>query len=105
MPIPILDDIISYGRLGWGIVSGLNRWRKTRKRILTPQEKLELRGRWKPQFETWILEHNRKQLRHDCIIRDMKRMDHYPNVRRERERNFVMVPCRVNRYLRARNNG
>jgi len=80
MPIPFLDEAISYGKVGGSIIAAARRWWKARKRRLTPQEKLELRVKWKPQFETWIAEHYREQLRQDCIIRDMKRMDHYPQI-------------------------
>jgi hypothetical protein len=74
------DDFISYGKLGWNVISSIWRFWRGRTRRLTPQEKLEQRVKWKPQFEAWILDHNRRKLRHDCIIRDMKRIDHYPNL-------------------------
>jgi hypothetical protein len=78
------DDLIAYGKLGWNVTSGIWRFWRGRTRHLTPQEKLERRVKWKPQFEAWILEHNRKHLRHDCIVRDMKRLDCYPNIADER---------------------
>lgn len=81
MPIPILDEVISYGKVAWGLVSYLWRWARRNKRNLTPQQKLELRAKWKPQVEAWLLEHERKKLRQDCIIRDMKRMDNYPDTK------------------------
>src|SRR5215213_7209028 len=35
MPIPILDDVISYGKLGWAAVRGLWRFTQRNKRKLT----------------------------------------------------------------------
>jgi hypothetical protein len=51
-----------------------------RKRRLTPSQVIELRSRWKPQFERHISENFRRELRNDVIIRDMKRIDAYPNL-------------------------
>jgi hypothetical protein len=84
MPVPILDDIISYGKVAWGVVRYLWRWARRNRRNLTPQQKLELRARWKPPVESWLLKHNREKLRHDCIVRDMKRIDEYPNAKKGR---------------------
>lgn len=46
---------------------------------ITPQEILALRAKWKPQFSEWLLTHNHKKLRTDVIVRDLKRMDNYPD--------------------------
>jgi hypothetical protein len=51
-----------------------------RKRRLTPSQVIELRSEWKPQFEKYLWETYSKKLRTDVIIRDMKRLDAYPNV-------------------------
>jgi hypothetical protein len=51
-----------------------------RHRRLSPSEIVELRQKWKPEFEKHILETRRQQLRKDVIIRDMKRLDDYPNI-------------------------
>ena len=80
MPIPFLDEAISYGKVGGSIIAAARRWWKAKKRRLTPQEKLEQRIKWKPLFEAWVAKHYSEQLRQDCIIRDMKRMDHYPQI-------------------------
>jgi hypothetical protein len=42
-------------------------------------ERLERRAKWKPIFEELILVRRRDQLRSDVIIRDVRRMDHYPD--------------------------
>jgi hypothetical protein len=81
MPIPILDEIISYGKVFLGLASHLWRWTQRNKRKLTPKERLEQRAKWKPQVEAWLLEHEREKLRNDCIIRDMRRMDNYPDTK------------------------
>jgi hypothetical protein len=50
------------------------------KRHLTPSQVMELRSKWRPQFEKHIWETHSKGLRSDVIIRDMKRIDAYPDV-------------------------
>lgn len=77
----IFGELVSYGRVFWNIVSSVWSWRNRRQRKLTPQERLELRAKWKPAVEAWIHEHDRKKLRHDCIIRDVRRLDHYPEAK------------------------
>src|SRR5262245_10270226 len=76
----VLNDWIPYGKVVWSAATGVWRFYRRNRRKLTPQQKLELRAKWKVQVESWILTHNRQKLRHDCIIRDMKRMDRYPDV-------------------------
>jgi hypothetical protein len=78
MPIPVLDEFIAYGKVGWGVVSYLWRWARRNKRNLTPQDRLALRTKWKPTFEQFLLDRRQKKLNQDVIIRDMRRMDHYP---------------------------
>jgi hypothetical protein len=80
----LFDEFVGYGRLGWSIVSGLWKFWRGRTRRLTPQQKLELRGKWKPQVETWIRKQYAKKLRLDVIVRDMKRMDKYPETAKGR---------------------
>ncbi len=55
-------------------------WSKIRpkRRVLTPAQIVESRQKWKAEVEPWIVENCRKKLRHDVIIRDMKRIDRYP---------------------------
>lgn len=51
-----------------------------RKRRLSAAEILELRQKWRPQFEEEIWKNDKEKLRKDIIIRDIKRIDTYPNV-------------------------
>lgn len=52
-----------------------------KRRLLGPSasEKLERRAKWKPIFEELILERRRSKLRSDVIIRDIRRLDQYPD--------------------------
>lgn len=74
----LFDEIVGYGKLGWSIGSGIWKFIRGRKRRLTPQQKLELRAKWKPQVEDWLRKQYAKELRLDVVVRDMKRMDKYP---------------------------
>src|SRR5579863_3175001 len=49
-------------------------------RRLSPAQVIELRSKWKPQFERHIWENFKRELRTDVIIRNMKRLDEYPNL-------------------------
>jgi hypothetical protein len=53
----------------------------SRLKPMPPQKKLELRQKWKPLFEEHIRDHFVKKLRSDVIIRDVKRLDQYPDVK------------------------
>ena len=50
-----------------------------RRRRLTPSQIVELRQKWKPQFEKRVGHTHREGVGDDVIIRDMKRMDDYPD--------------------------
>ena len=52
-----------------------------KRRIFGPSasEKLERRSEWKPVFEELILERRHRKLRSDVIIRDVRRLDQYPD--------------------------
>ena len=52
-------------------------WRKPR---LTNEEKIERRERWRPIFEAEVTKNWREKLRSDVIIRDVRRMDKYPDI-------------------------
>jgi hypothetical protein len=80
MPVPGLSEAIAIGRIVWsGVTGGVKFWRR-RKRHLTPQETLAARARWKPTFTEWLQNQSHNELRTDVIIRDIKRMDNYPDV-------------------------
>ena len=53
---------------------------RRRRRQLSPAQILELRQKWKPLFEEEIRKTHTQKLRKDIIIRDVKRLDNYPNV-------------------------
>lgn len=48
---------------------------------MPPQKKIEQRQKWKPKFEEHIRDYFIKKLRSDVIIRDVKRVDQYPNTK------------------------
>ncbi len=54
-------------------------------RRLEPSEVIQIRQRWKKEFETKIFERRRDGLRTDVIIRDMKRVDSYPNINEKKK--------------------
>jgi hypothetical protein len=51
-----------------------------KRRRLTNSEIIDLRKKWKAEIEPHILETHRKKLRQDVIIRDMRRIDNYPDI-------------------------
>lgn len=52
-----------------------------RRRHLTPSQKLASRQRWKPEFEARVFHTHQSELREDVIIRDMTRLDSYPDIK------------------------
>ena len=81
MPIPFLSETIAIGRVVWSTVSGGWKFWRGRKRRLSPQETLTLRTKWKPLFSEWLQLQTHQRLRTDVIIRDIKRMDRYPETK------------------------
>lgn len=57
---------------GWKFIRG-------RRRDLTPAQVVQLRQKWKQEFEEKLSERRAKNLRTDVIIRDVKRVDGYPH--------------------------
>lgn len=51
---------------------------KRNKRCLTQTDRVNLRAKWEDEFQSKLLERRRKQLRSDVIIRDIQRVDDYP---------------------------
>lgn len=49
-------------------------------RPMENHEKIALRQKWKPKFEDHIRENHVKKLRSDVIIRDVRRVDQYPDL-------------------------
>ena len=54
-----------------------------RRRTLTNSQRLALRQKWKPQFEAKIWDTYRRKLRSDVIIRDLRRVDTYPDLKKD----------------------
>ncbi|MEZ5847337.1 MAG: hypothetical protein R3C70_11375 [Geminicoccaceae bacterium] len=50
----------------------------------TPAEQIALQGRWKPVLEEIIFDNWRSNLRKDVIIRDVERLDNYPETTEKR---------------------
>jgi len=50
-----------------------------KQRRLSTHEIVQLRQKWKNEFETQLLERRQAGLRSDVIVRDMRRLDNYPN--------------------------
>jgi len=48
---------------------------------MPPQQKIELRQKWKPRFEEHIRDRFARKIRSDVIIRDVKRVDQYPDTK------------------------
>jgi hypothetical protein len=61
----------------WAAVRG-------RKRRLTPEQVLDLRQKWKKEIEPKLWERTQEKLRMDVIIRDVKRLDEYPDSRNDK---------------------
>jgi hypothetical protein len=54
---------------------------RNKHRRLTNSQKIELRQKWKPLFETYIWEQHRNKLTSEIIVRDMRRIDNYPEAK------------------------
>jgi hypothetical protein len=74
--------MLEYLSFGFAYQVGKDLYARVRgaQRRLTPSQVVELRSKWKPQFEERIWDNHRKELRCDAIIRDMKRIDKYPEL-------------------------
>jgi len=51
---------------------------RSSKRHLSSSEKIQLRQKWKKEFESELLRRKKEGLRCDVILRDMNRVDNYP---------------------------
>ncbi len=77
MPFPF-SEYLNLGKAGWSAGSFLWRWFRRHRRNLTPQEKLDLRLKWKPEVEKWVAERKHEHGDDEVIVRDMRRLDEYP---------------------------
>jgi hypothetical protein len=64
----------------YGVLKDAYRGVMGRRRRLTPAEILHLREKWRPQFEKELWTNHREALRRDVIVRDVRRLDSYPNI-------------------------
>ena len=55
-------------------------WTAWRRRRISSSQVLALRQKWKPLFEQEIWRNYSEELRPDVIVRDIKRMDNYPEL-------------------------
>jgi hypothetical protein len=55
-----------------------------KRRRLSPSQVVELRQKWKPLFEAHVWEKYRDKLTSEIIVRDMKRIDNYPDAKEAR---------------------
>lgn len=74
--------MIEYGIIGAGyrILKDIFSFARGKKRTVSQSEKIQLRQKWKKEFEDTIAIRRRDGLRMDVIIRDVKRVDNYPEV-------------------------
>jgi len=66
-------------QLIYSILKDICSWLRRRRRRLSPDEVVCRRQKWKQEFEDKISERRVSGLRGDVIIRDMKRVDNYPD--------------------------
>ena len=71
--------------LGWipGFVYNAVKDALGKSKKLTQQEKIKLRQKWKPEFEGHVRDQFAKKHRRDVIIRDVHRVDSYPEIKEE----------------------
>jgi hypothetical protein len=66
----------------YALLKDLGTWglARVRGRRLSPAEVIRLRAKWKAEFEEHLYQTRKQKLREDVIIRDIKRMDTYPDL-------------------------
>lgn len=69
------------GSLVYTLIKDLFGWILRSFRPLSPEQKIAKRQKWKPLFEERIRDRFAKKLRSDVIIRDVKRVDQYPDTK------------------------
>ena len=65
--------------LAYGLLKDGAGFLRSRRRRLSAAQVVQLRAKWKPIFEGNIRERQRKGLRSDVLVRDMKRIDAWPD--------------------------
>nr|WP_314443914.1 hypothetical protein [uncultured Sphingomonas sp.] len=72
MPLPWLGTAYSFFK-------DLRGWSRRRFHLLAPEERLVRREKWKERFREEIWSTEEKELRQDVIVRDVRRLDQYPD--------------------------
>lgn len=65
--------------LAYTFVKDALNWALKRWKPVSSEEILRKRIEWKSKFEEYLSDRFSQKLRSDAIVRDIKRMDHYPN--------------------------
>jgi hypothetical protein len=73
MDIPTLGAGTIYNAIKDGAL-----WFRRRLHKLTPEERLERREKWKERFREEIWKTEEQELRQDVIVRNLRKIDHYP---------------------------
>lgn len=68
-----LPLLYSLAKDAWAVATG-------KRRALSGAEILRLREKWQPQVEDYLVRRRREGLRQDVIVRDVRRIDNYPEV-------------------------
>jgi hypothetical protein len=63
----------------YNALKDLHGWFRRRFHRLTPEERLARREKWKERFREEIWNREKEELRQDVIIRDVRRLDDYPD--------------------------
>lgn len=71
--------MIEGGGFFYRLLKDLLQWLRGRKASLSPEQVMALRARWKLEFEDKIYLRRKEGLRCDVIVRDVKRVDSYPD--------------------------
>ncbi len=67
--------------LFYGVARDILAFARGRRRVLSATEVVRLREKWQPIFEARIAERRAQGLREDVIVRDVKRVDNYPDIK------------------------
>lgn len=79
-------ELFTTGLIGpaYNGIKDLYAFARGRRRRLTPVQVLELRQKWKKEVEPILWERSEQKLGMDVIVRDMKRLDEYPDSKDEK---------------------
>ncbi|ESX24171.1 hypothetical protein [Mesorhizobium sp. LSJC264A00] len=79
-------DFLTLSWFRFGLDALRSGWRYARRNVrkLTPAEKIAARQKWKKPFEDYIYTNQRKSLRLDAFMRDVRRLDDYPDIKNKR---------------------